>query len=104
MKLLLTLRFLATGTFQVVIGDSGGIHKSTACRLIKHVIGSIASLAPVYIKFPNTEETIRSAQEKFYNISRFPRVIGAIDCTHVKIQSPGELHLRTKKMIELYIM
>jgi hypothetical protein len=28
-------------------------------------------------------------KEKFYNIGRFPCVIGAIDCTHIRIQSPG---------------
>lgn len=29
---------------------------------------------------------------EFYRIARFPRVIGAIDCTHVKICSPGGDH------------
>ncbi|KAK9745417.1 DDE superfamily endonuclease [Popillia japonica] len=29
------------------------------------------------------------AAEKFYSIARFPRVIGAIDCTLIKINSPG---------------
>jgi hypothetical protein len=26
---------------------------------------------------------------KFYEIARFPKVIGAIDCTLIKINSPG---------------
>lgn len=38
---------------------------------------------------PESEEEIKKVQEEFYNISRFPRCIGALDCTHVKIQSPG---------------
>lgn len=25
----------------------------------------------------------------FYRFAKFPSVIGAIDCTHIKIQSPG---------------
>lgn len=88
-QLLLTLRFYATGTFQVVIGDFGGIHKSTMCRIIKKVIEAIAFLRLQYIKCPNLNQNVRHAKEGFYSIARFPRVIGAIDCTHVKIQSPG---------------
>lgn len=36
----------------------------------------------------------------FYRIASFPRTIGAIDCTHVKIQSPGgenSEHFRNRK-------
>lgn len=32
---------------------------------------------------------MEKAAEKFYGIASFPRVIGAIDCTLVKIDSPG---------------
>lgn len=31
----------------------------------------------------------------FYNIAKFPRVIGALDCTHIKISSPGGEHAET---------
>lgn len=30
-------------------------------------------------------------RQKFYIIAKFPRCIGAIDCTHVRIKSPGGL-------------
>lgn len=33
-----------------------------------------------------------SASQDFFAIPKFPRVIGAIDCTHIKIQSPGGAH------------
>ncbi|KAJ3645974.1 hypothetical protein Zmor_023589 [Zophobas morio] len=38
---------------------------------------------------PENELEIREAQNNVYHIARFPRVIGAPDCTHVKIESPG---------------
>lgn len=38
---------------------------------------------------PTTEREISKLQRSFYQIARFPRAIGAIDCTHVKIQNPG---------------
>ncbi|CAH0731376.1 unnamed protein product, partial [Brenthis ino] len=42
-----------------------------------------------FIQLPRGSEEIRKTQEEFYKIARFPRVISAIDCTHIKIQSPG---------------
>ncbi|CAH1984551.1 unnamed protein product [Acanthoscelides obtectus] len=77
------------GSMVQTIGDFGGIHKSTASQVDKKVIHSIVTLAPEYIKMPRTQQEIQSIENKFYNIARFPRVIGAIDCTHIKIISPG---------------
>ncbi|XP_018402026.1 PREDICTED: putative nuclease HARBI1 [Cyphomyrmex costatus] len=85
-QLLLTLRFYATGAFQIAVADFAGIHTSTACRIIKKVTIALASEYRRYVRFPEDTTYVRQG---FYNISKFPRVIGAIDCTHVKIQSPG---------------
>ncbi|XP_045505967.1 putative nuclease HARBI1 [Colias croceus] len=38
---------------------------------------------------PCTAQELADTKQKFYEIARFPNVIGAIDCTHVKIESPG---------------
>ncbi|KAJ8910259.1 hypothetical protein NQ315_004995 [Exocentrus adspersus] len=73
---------------QSVAGDFCGVHKSTASKTIKRVSAAIAALRPRYIFMPSTPEEIRECRQKFYNIARFPRCIGAIDCSHVKIQSP----------------
>ncbi|KAJ3661617.1 hypothetical protein Zmor_006005 [Zophobas morio] len=87
-QLLLALRFYATGSFLSVAGDFCGIHKSTASKTIKRVSRALASLRPAYIRMPDYEE-IFNIRQSFYNIARFPKCIGAIDCSHVKIQSPG---------------
>lgn len=84
-----TLRFLATGSFLQVIGDFQGIDKSTASRKIYKVLRAIANLSGEFIKMPRTEHEINNVKRDFYDIAKFPRCIGAIDCTHVKIQSPG---------------
>lgn len=42
-----------------------------------------------HVYFPRNDVEIRKAQMDFYQIARFPRVIGAIDGTHVEISSPG---------------
>lgn len=89
LQLLIALRFFATGSFYITVGDFGGIHSSTMCRIIKKVAQAIASLRPTFIQLPRGSEEIRKTQEAFYKIARFPRVISAIDCTHIRIQSPG---------------
>ncbi|CAB0020151.1 unnamed protein product [Nesidiocoris tenuis] len=40
---------------------------------------------------PSTPQELTAAQTKFYQRCGLPRVVGALDCTHVKIQSPGGL-------------
>lgn len=88
-QLLLALRYYATGSMLITAGDFVGVHKCTAGRTIKRVTHVIAGLRERYIYFPRNEREIRELQLGFYNVCRFPRVIGAIDCTHIKIQSSG---------------
>lgn len=76
-QLLLTLRFLASG-----------VSKSSASRIIKRVCEAIGRLSNTYIKMCDGEEMEEVALD-FYRIASFPRTVGAIDCTLVKIQSPG---------------
>ena len=42
LKLFLTLRFLATGSFQILIGDDCGVSQPTVSRTLWHVIYRIA--------------------------------------------------------------
>jgi len=38
---------------------------------------------------PRSQTEIDLVQDDFFLIRNFPKVIGAIDCTHIKIQSPN---------------
>jgi len=88
-QLLISLRFLATGTFQLVVGYTFGVDKSTVCRTVHKVIRTVAGLRSKYVRFPTTDQQRRDTMQQFYKSSRLPGVLGAIDCTHVPIQSPG---------------
>ncbi|KAJ3620693.1 hypothetical protein MTP99_004621 [Tenebrio molitor] len=88
--ILATLRFFASGSFLIVVGDFCGVHKSTISKVVFKVARALANLRGRYIKFPATEEEKTYAQQQFYQIARFPRVLGALDCTHIKIKSPGK--------------
>lgn len=87
-QIFIALRFYATGTFQVVVGDDINVHKTTVSRVVYKVSKEIAKLARNYINMPNDEE-LREVKTQFFNIAGFPNVIGCVDGSHIPIQSPG---------------
>ncbi|XP_063913284.1 putative nuclease HARBI1 [Zophobas morio] len=70
--LLVTLRFLATGSFLQVAGDFIGISKATASQIIHKVSRAIATLI-VFIKMPATEDDFQRNSHLFHKIARFPK-------------------------------
>ena len=63
LKMLVTVKYLATGNFLLTIADSIDMSKSSACRALGEIDQQIAYLAPDYIKFPDPEEAHRLAQK-----------------------------------------
>ncbi|XP_063913017.1 putative nuclease HARBI1 [Zophobas morio] len=88
-QILTCLRVFSTGGHLQNIADFMGMHLSTVSRIVKRVSEAIARLYRQHIKFPSTNDEMSENQRNFFSISGFPKVVGAIDCTHVKIQSPG---------------
>lgn len=86
---LITLRFYATGTFYKTMGDIFGVSNSTVCLVITRVSHALAKLCTKYIYFPKTSKELKNIERGFFEIAKFPRVAAALDCTHVKIMSPG---------------
>ncbi|XP_012543806.2 putative nuclease HARBI1 [Bombyx mori] len=84
-QLLLTLRFYALGTMLISIADFVDVSKSTAGRIVRDISICIARLYDKYIHVQ------QGGAEKFHRIAGFPRVLGTIDCTHIRIQSPCRL-------------
>lgn len=107
MQLAIALRFYATGAFQNLVGDQSNVSKSSVCRIVKRVSECIARhLLPEFIKMPEDNE-INQVKMDFFGICGFPGVIACIDCTHVKIQSPGgenaELYRNRKTYFSLNV-
>lgn len=75
-QLLLTLRYFATGSYLKAAGDFVGVSRSSASRFIKGCSEAISNVRPIYIQFP---QDLAPLKEGFFNLARFPRVIGAID-------------------------
>lgn len=88
-RLLLTLRFFATGMFHIAVADFAGVSKTSAAVIATLVTKALAAQRSHYVKFPSTRDDIKHGKRLFYEKAKFPNVIGAIDCTHVKILSTG---------------
>ena len=101
-RLLTTLRFYATGAFNILIGDTANVHKTTVARIIHDVSSIIASYSPRYISFPTSQAQRREVMDGFHDIAQFPGVIGTIDCTHIRIKSPGGEYAETFRNRKAY--
>lgn len=66
------------------------MHESTTSRVVKCVSIILAQLYGNFVKMTIREEILR-VQTEFYDRAAFPRVLGVVDGTHIKIQSPGKV-------------
>ncbi|KAL2093109.1 hypothetical protein ACEWY4_010421 [Coilia grayii] len=88
-QVLSTLAFLATGSFQREIGDRSGVSQPSLTRIMPLVLRAINSLAGRYIQFPYNDAQQTVIKMAFYGIAEFPNMVGAIDCTHVRLKPPS---------------
>jgi len=65
---LVTLRFLACGTFQLVIGDTGRISQATVSRTIRRVVMALTRVAGHYIHFPGPAR-VQATKADFHRIA-----------------------------------
>lgn len=81
------VRFAVTGSFQRVIGDTLNISQTSVHRCVWKVVKALLKNIDQFIYMPTEQET-RVIQQEFYSMARFPRVIGCIDGTHIRIIEP----------------
>ena len=87
MHVLIALRFLASGSFLQVIGDTFGVDKSTVSRVVRDVCLALSRKRDMFIRWPSNQEK-ETVKNGFYDVASFPGVIGCMDCTHIRIQAP----------------
>jgi nuclease HARBI1 len=58
-------------------------------RAVKEVSIAIARMKNDYIAMPSSTEELKNNFRMFYEIGKFPTVLGTIDCTHVKVAGQG---------------
>ncbi|XP_050322885.1 putative nuclease HARBI1 [Bactrocera neohumeralis] len=90
-RLCVALHYYATGSFLRDVGQDFvcPISKTMVSRIV-HQIAEILQnhMAQRYIIFPTNLEQQNIAKQRFFTATGFPGILGAIDCTHVKIKKP----------------
>lgn len=91
LKVVLTLRFLATGKMQQCNADDLGPSQPSISRIVMETIMALTAphIVTRFIDFPTTPRVIQQKQAQFMQIAGFPGVVGAIDGTHIKIIAPS---------------
>ncbi|XP_053395214.1 putative nuclease HARBI1 [Mercenaria mercenaria] len=86
-QVLVTLRYLAKGSFYSEVADLHGVSRSSVCHAVESVVTAINDKLDT-IRFPL--EILNCTKYSFYNKCGLPNVIGAIDGTLIPIQAPAE--------------
>ena len=93
-RLMLTLRFFASGDSQISLTYLFRMGKKTVSRIISETSEALYEvLSKMHLNAPkNSEEfqRISKISEEFQELWRFPHVIGAIDGKHIRIQAPNK--------------
>lgn len=107
-RLVVTLRYLATGDSQESQSFNFRIGRSTVCMIIREVCDAIwKALRDEYLKLPKSEREWHGVAEEFLQEWGFPHCIGAIDGKHVNIDCPknaGSLFYNYKNYHSTVIM
>lgn len=89
-KVLICLKTLGSGSFQSCSKDFMFVIQPTVSRVLSTFVDSMVKKASLYIFLPGQEEEIKQSFKDFETISGLPKVIGAIDGTHIEIIAPAE--------------
>ncbi|KAL3097738.1 hypothetical protein niasHT_026834 [Heterodera trifolii] len=79
-------------TFHVIniqINDLFNITQRTVSLVVQRVTKALANKSADFIKFPNSQQNEITIKRDFLNYCDLPFVMGAIDCSHIKIEGPG---------------
>ncbi|XP_036145440.1 putative nuclease HARBI1 [Monomorium pharaonis] len=86
-QLLLSIWIMATPNSYRCVNDRFGVGRATAWRSIQKVISALYYYLHTFIKWPSIEEA-RATWTFIKNKYGFPKVIDAIDGTHIPIAAP----------------
>lgn len=83
------LRCLASGSFQNVLGDTLSLSQPTLSRIISAFTEALVRRVNRYVRLPDEDGRLAKMQQ-FARVGGFPRVLGVIDGTHIRIKAPKQ--------------
>jgi len=108
-RLIITLRYLATGDAQFTISSCYRVSPTTTGRIILETTSVIWQelCKRDYMKAPSTEDEWKIISREFFQFWNFPNCLGCIDGKHVMIQAPnnsGSLYYNYKKFFSIVLL
>ena len=88
-QVLISLKLLASGSFQSSATDNINVAQSTVSCTLSRFMDSLLSKKKEFIYMPDSVYA-EKIKLQFYLLGRFPSVVGAIDGTHIPIIAPAE--------------
>ncbi|KAH7703898.1 nuclease HARBI1-like protein [Aphelenchoides avenae] len=88
-RLLITLRFLATGNSYYSVANAFYVGHATVSKVVAETCKVLAEeLMPAYVRFPSTADEWKSIADGFWDRWDLPHTLGAIDGKHVQVKAP----------------
>ena len=87
-KILASLHFFATGSFQNTVSVSGGMSQPTFSVVLDEVLFAVVKHMDTFIHLPKHDE-LNGVKADFYAYGHIPHVVGVIDCTHIAFVPPS---------------
>ncbi len=87
LQIFIALNYYATSDFYSSVRKEHGISISSVCRIVHRVSEVLVELKDEILTFGEKEQK----QNEFFALSRFPRVVGAVDGTHFCASPPAAL-------------
>ena len=84
-----TLAYLADPGYQTSVAQKLGISQATVSRCVADSLERISARQSTWIKFPVSNADVANTKQWWAEKLGFPVTLGAIDCTHVRIDKPG---------------
>lgn len=107
-RLVITLRYLASGKSQQDLCWSFRIGRTTVSSIVREVCTAIhETLSPIYLNHPTREEEWRHISADFESLWDLPHCIGAIDGKHIGVDCPkktGSSYHNYKGFFSLVLM
>lgn len=108
-RLVITLRYLATGDAQFTIASSYRVSPTTVGRIIFETTSVIWNKLcdKGYMTCPSNERQWKNISSEFFELWNFPNCLGCIDGKHVTIQAPnntGSLYYNYKKSFSIVLL
>jgi len=87
-KVMISLKTLASGSFQSSVKDLFAVTQPTVCRCLNGFVEALTYKAFHFIHMPRNQEECNEIKNGFFQIAGFPGVLGCVDRNHIPIVAP----------------